>query len=366
MAKSKGSTRSQGSSKSQGSAAVRRREQQRQREQENASRQQQRQRQQGSNQRIQSQARNQRRMQPKSNRRTQVLVGATLLVIAAVVVIFIFISSQSSKGSNNGAGRTLAPASVTNIVTNVNPSLLSQIGTGGVSNPFQVPTSSQPLLTGPTGKPEVFFYGAEYCPYCAAERWSIIVALSRFGTFHNLREISSSSTDVYPSTATFTFYQSSYSSSYIDFVPIENEDDQQNVLQTPTAAEQQILTRYNVTGYPFMDIGDRYLITGPSFDPTVLRTNPQDQNSPPLSQQDIANQLSTGNTLSKDVLGSANYLTAAICSITNNAPSSVCNDPTIQSIESSIAKTTPQANASSSSSSLLTFVGTSVMDVKRW
>ena len=288
-----------------------------------------------------------------------------MLAIAVVVVVFIFISSQSSNGTGNGGGRTVAPASVLNTVTQVDPSLLSQTGTGGVSNPFKAASSSQPLLTGPTGKPEVFFYGAEFCPYCAAERWSIIVALSRFGTFHNLREITSSSTDVYPSTATFTFYQSSYSSSYIDFVPIENEDDQQNVLQNPTAAEQQILTRYNVTGYPFMDIGDRYLITGPSFDPTVLRTNPQDQNSSSLSQQDIANQLSTGNALSKDVLGTANYLTAAICSVTKNAPSSVCNDPAIQGIEASLSKT-PQANVPASGSSLLALAGEAVLDVRRW
>src|SRR5207237_546429 len=93
--------------------------------------------------------------------------------------------------------------------------------TGGVSNPFKLPPGSPPLLTGPNGKPEVFFYGAEWCPLCAAERWSIITALSRFGTFHNLKEIASSSTDSYPNTSTFTFYQSSYTSSYIDFVPVD-------------------------------------------------------------------------------------------------------------------------------------------------
>ena len=344
--------KSKGSSKSQGSAAVRRREQQRQREQENKGR-------------TQPQARNQRRMQPKSNRRTQILVGASLLIIALVVVIFFFISSQSSNGSNNGTGRTPAPASVVNAITNVSPTLLSQIGTGGVANPFQTsPGSSQPVLTGPTGKPEVFFYGAEFCPYCAAERWSIIVALSRFGTFHNLQEMSSSSTDVYASTSTFTFYQSSYSSSYIDFVPVENEDRQGNPLQSPNSDEQQILAQYNVSGYPFMDIGNRYLITGQSYDPAVLRTNPQDQSSSPLSQQDIANQLSTVNTVSKNVLGVANYLTAAICKITNNAPSSVCNDPAIQTIETSLT-TTPQASVPSRGSSLLAFVGAPVMDVKR-
>ena len=40
--------------------------------------------------------------------------------------------------------------------------------------------------------------GAEYCPYCAAERWSMIVALGRFGTFSGLQTMRSSSTDSRP------------------------------------------------------------------------------------------------------------------------------------------------------------------------
>ena len=56
----------------------------------------------------------------------------------------------------------------------------------------------------------MIFVGAEYCPYCAAERWSMIMALSRFGTFTGLKEMSSESNDVDPDTSTFTFVDSSY------------------------------------------------------------------------------------------------------------------------------------------------------------
>ena len=42
-------------------------------------------------------------------------------------------------------------------------------------------TTGQPALTS-GGKPEILYVGAEYCPYCAAERWAMVVALSRFGT----------------------------------------------------------------------------------------------------------------------------------------------------------------------------------------
>jgi thiol-disulfide isomerase/thioredoxin len=340
-------SKSRDSSKSQGSAAVRRREQQRKQEISWGK---------------QPQSRNGRRMQRRnSGRRAALLVGGVLLVIAIIVVYFIFTSSQPN---SSGPDRTVASASVVNAVTKVDPALLSQIGTGGVANPFKASGSSTPL-NGPTGKPEVFFYGAEWCPYCAAERWSIVAALSRFGTFHNLGETSSSSTDSYPNTATFTFYQSSYSSSYIDFVSIENGDRQRNTLQTPNAAEQQILTTYNVAGYPFMDFGNRYLIENPSYDPAVLRSNPQDTSSQPLTQQQIASQLSTENTLSQNVLGTANYLTAAICSITKNQPSQVCSETAIQSIETSIAQTS-QSNGPSGGSSLLSLASFPAIDVRRW
>ncbi len=144
--------------------------------------------------------------------------------------------------------------------------------------------------------------------------------MSHFGTFQGLKETTSASDDSDPNTSTFTFYQSSYTSSYVDFVPLENEDRQHNVLQAPTNDEQQLLTRYNIDGYPFMDIGDRYLLESASYDPGVLRADSQDPNSQPMSQQDIASQLSSDNAISKDILGTANYLTAAICSITKISP----------------------------------------------
>jgi hypothetical protein len=127
-------------------------------------------------------------------------------------------------------------------------------------------------LTGPTDKPEVFYEGAEYCPNCAAERWSMIVALSRFGTFQNLSQEHSSSTDVDPNTATFSFYHSSYISQYIDFVPLERQSYSGVSLETPTADEQQIINTYNPgEAFPFIDVANTYLFLGASYDPAVLR-----------------------------------------------------------------------------------------------
>jgi thiol-disulfide isomerase/thioredoxin len=294
-------------------------------------------------------------------------VVGTLVVVAMVVGIFFLLSRQSNTTTGTSSGTPVDQGTLQQ-VTNVDPGILSQVGTGSLSNPFKKPKGSPALLKGPTGKPEVFYYGAEYCPYCAAERWSMIVALSRFGTFHNLHETTSTASDVYPSTSTFTFYQSSYTSSYIDFVPIEAEDGQGQPLQQLTAEQQQLVNTYDGPPYtqsrgsfPFLSFGNRYMLFGASYDPALLRSNPSDPSSTPLSHQDIAGQLSSGNNLSKGVLGTANYMTAAICSITNNQPSSVCSDPSIQQIEATISK----ASASSGGSSLIAFAGPQAVDVQR-
>jgi hypothetical protein len=218
------------------------------------------------------------------------------------------------------------------------------VGKGGVQNPLKAVNGSPPILKGPTGKPEFLYMGAEYCPFCAAERWAVVVALSRFGTFSKLYQTTYSSTDVYPNTPTFTFYTghyggSFYTSSYIDFVPVETADQQGNPLQTPTTEQQNLIKTYDAAPYtsqsqagsiPFVDIGNRYVLIGASYSAQDL-TN--------LQWQDIASDLGDSNSaVSKDILGTANYLTAGICMMTQQQPGSVCSTPAIQSIEQSLGK----------------------------
>jgi hypothetical protein len=50
-------------------------------------------------------------------------------------------------------------------------------------------------LKRPTGKSLVFFMGAGFCPFCAAERWAIVEALKNFGTWEGLIEDKSAGHD---------------------------------------------------------------------------------------------------------------------------------------------------------------------------
>src|SRR6266480_5347594 len=212
---------------------------------------QQRQQRLNSNQDNRSQARNKGKKQNQSNMRQWLLIGGVLMIIAIIIGAFIILSNQQSGGPG---GPTKASSQVFSAVTNVQSNVLTTVGTGGVQNPLHAVKGPPPILVGPTGKPQFLYIGAEYCPYCAAQRWATVVALSHFGTFDKLYQTTSSSTDVYPSTPTFTFYTghyggSFYTSKYIDFVPVETEDQQQNPLQTPTADQQNLLNTYDVPPY---------------------------------------------------------------------------------------------------------------------
>ena len=132
--------------KTRGGSAAKRREQQRQQRQDRMS----------SAQSQTAKRTDRKRAAPK--RSPWLLIGGTIVLIAVIVGFFIFLSNQSNSNSNtNGQHGTPVDATTLKQVTNVDPALLSQIGTGGVSNPFKLPPGSPPLLTGPNGKPEVFF-----------------------------------------------------------------------------------------------------------------------------------------------------------------------------------------------------------------
>jgi hypothetical protein len=222
-------------------------------------------------------------------------------------------------------------------VTNPNATTFSLVGEGGQPGNLSRLSGSNPL-TDSSGKPEVIYVGAEYCPFCAAVRWSMIMALSRFGTFTNLKEMSSSSADTDPSTSTFTFVDSGFTSQWVDFMPTEAEDQNQNPLQTPSTVVEQLFTTYDQQPYtgaqagepafPFLDIGGSYVLYQSSYDPALLQG---------LSWKQIAADLANAKSaVTLAIVGNANWLTAAICLVDGNQPPSVCSSTTITAIESAL------------------------------
>src|SRR5215469_555809 len=290
------------------------------------------------------------------------IAGGSILAVIVVVLAIVLVKVNSGGGtagsaSNGPTGTALT--TLTNQVTGVPASVTNQVGAGSISSSDFIPGSEiaaassanagyfatvngKALTSG--GKPEVLYIGAEYCPYCGAQRWAMINALSRFGTFTGLKTIHSSSSDVDPNTPTWSFYGSKYTSPYINFTSVEETTNERQgnsnststpyvTLQTPTAAEQALINQYDpgANGYsgaiPFIDIGNKYVEVGnmSPYGPTVIDGKSWSQIGAALSQPSSA--------IAQGVLGSANYMTAGICKMTNNQPASACT-PAIQALES--------------------------------
>jgi Domain of unknown function (DUF929) len=281
------------------------------------------------------------------------LVPVALVMVALVTMIVIKttggsaapnLSSTVKSGAQATAasdGTTALPAGALSDVTSVSSATLATVARpAALALPAKV-SGRTAVLKATDGKPDVVYIGAEFCPFCAAERWAMVEALSRFGTFTGLRATHSATHDSDPDTQTFSFYGSTYTSPYLDFTPVEEATNQvagssYATLQTPTAAQQALLTTYDVAPYtdeagsiPFLDIGNRYLFIGASYNPKILAG---------LSLTQIAADLDhPTSTVAQAIDGTANEITASICAITGNQPASVCDSPTIAAIAKQLA-----------------------------
>jgi hypothetical protein len=247
------------------------------------------------------------------------------VVVAAIIVVYIVIANQNSASTSAQIGQPVS-ATILQQVTNVPPSVISAVG-GGIASPIPLRRISGPALQ-KDGKPEVLYIGADYCPHCAAIRWSLVNALSRFGTFSNLTYMRSAVSD--GNIATVTFHGSSYTSKYISLVALENEDRNGQAQDSLTSQQQQLLSTLGQGGYPFLDVAGVYANDAPGayaegFDYSVLSGKDWTQIASALSD--------SASPTTRGIIGNANYETAAICAVTHNQPASACNSPTIRSLQ---------------------------------
>jgi Domain of unknown function (DUF929) len=261
------------------------------------------------------------------------LIAAIVIIAVGGSLVFAFAQSASKKRALI-KGDAPAPSALVSKVTGVPDSVITQVGLGTATAPRTLP--------GPTlmkdGKPLVVYIGAEYCPYCATERWAMVNAFSRFGTFKNLKITQSASApEVFPDTPTFSFHGSTYTSKYVVFEPVETATNTHGALETPTAQQTALENKYNAPPYvasssagaiPFIDLANRYLISGASYGAGVLSGKTHDE---------IASAMSDASSdISQGAIGTANGITAAICVATGNKPANVCNNTAIKSIQTDI------------------------------
>jgi hypothetical protein len=183
------------------------------------------------------------------------------------------------------------------------------------------------------GKPELFYAGSEACPFCGVERWGMIVALSRFGTFRNLHLMQSASTER-PQVRTFTFFGSSYRSPYISFKPVEVWSNVKRGfgfahLQRLTGPESALVNRFDPPGLtPFIDVGGFFTTFNSTVLPHLLGG---------MSWTRIVRSMSHPNSIpAQAVAGDAEVLTAELCVATHGNPASVCSTSVVKQYEAAL------------------------------
>jgi hypothetical protein len=252
----------------------------------------------------------------RARRRRTVATTIVVAIIMLSVIIAIIVLTPRNSSQTSLIGSPISNTLYSQL-TGVNGSTLTAIGYGQGVTPFT--SESGPLLTS-GGKAEVLYIGAEYCPYCAAERWAVIVALSKFGSFSGLTYmLSADSPEVFPDTSTFSFRTATYNSQYISFVSVEEQDRNHSPLQSPTQAEQNLLNTYDPQGaIHFIDVANLNVTFngGSQFSPGILGG---------FNWTQIGSQLNNPSTsIARSVDGAAGYLIGAICKADGSVPSNIC------------------------------------------
>ena len=251
------------------------------------------------------------RKRAEKRRRLLAAIGAVAVVLSVVATLVTV--KLTSTPVHQAASESAAPAVVMRQVTTVPTALLSRVNPGQVATPLQEVRTSGPPLT-IKGKLAIVFVSEESCPFCAAERWPLTVALSHFGTWSRLGITKSSATDVYPDTATFSFRAARYRSAELTLRTTELTDNAGHPLQAQTPLDAKLVATYDVPPYvnsvyqsgavPFLDIGNQYILAGAQYDPQLLAG---------LSAAQIAGQLSNPSSpVAEAVDGAARVIVAAI------------------------------------------------------
>jgi len=265
------------------------------------------------------------------NRTRRFAWGAVVVLLVGVIGLVVYALTRTT-ATPRTVERTMTADDVVSAVSKVPPAVFEDVGVSSPMAQLVPPTVlvGQPPLQ-VSGKPEVLYVGAEFCPFCGSERWALIVALSRFGHFSALRNMQSAPGSVFPGLQTFSFVGTSYASRYLAFTGVElysdavNDDGAFTRIARLTPAQSALVSRYGSPGpqgaapgtLPFVDIGNRMVTSTSGFSPAVILRQ---------SQAAIAGELSQSGTVTgQAIVASANYLTAGMCAATAQQPGPVCS-----------------------------------------
>ncbi len=271
------------------------------------------------------------------NRRQTVRRLEIIAIVAVVAVSLVFgFYLALNAGGDPRSKVDNQPVSTTDFA-NLYQASLAPYGTPGSAYLTDVHTLPGPVFLSTNLEPILVYVGADYCPYCAVQRYSMIMALTRFGNFTGLEYMTSGVSD--GDFSTFTFVSATYHSNYVVFQPYEVDDRSGNSLMTLPTNYTSTFQQYGKSSFPFLNFADEYYISGALLDPRILGT---------LNQSQIISSILAGNAMGSEIRQAANVITAVICETTGNKPASVCGQDSITALTGSLVSyTVPPASLGS-------------------
>lgn len=253
--------------------------------------------------------------QAKQRRMLALVAGVVTIAVLGVAILW-FVSQGNKKKESESAEQQARNSQFIKTLTTIPAATYDKVGFGAATG---VPSATDGPQDKVGDKPRVLYVGAEFCPFCAVERWSLVSALSRFGTWDGLAgAVSSPNEGAMSNIQTVTFKDATYTSKYIAFKGWETRDRMGEPLQTMSDADSTLVSKYNDRGsIPFVLIGGKSTTQGATWDGRSL---------PGMTNTEIAEQMADPNSaISKGAVGAANVYSAQICTLTGQQPANVCN-----------------------------------------
>ncbi len=256
-----------------------------------------------------------------------------LFPVAAVALVLALPAAHA--GSLFGSDKPSTPPKVAARINKAVPdALIKELAQASQAGLSLSPGPGTSLYLKPINGPRVdkgdkvgmLYVGADFCPFCAGQRWALVLTLLRFGQFTGLEYMASSPTDVYANTPTFSFQHATYKSKYVKFETVETADRHGKKLESMNDAQNAIFNKFDAPPYspgfgniPFVYVDGQYLVTRPLVGPNDLSGMDWEQIASTLKNQE--------SDLFQSVMPQINALSAAICSLDGGNPDSVCSAP---------------------------------------
>jgi hypothetical protein len=267
--------------------------------------------------------------------RRYVALGLIVLAIALLGTL-VLVRDNASPGSSSTVETFTAASSSLVSSLQLPSSVYDTVGVSSPANPVTPLQSTgsaqlwQSSVDGDRTRPVVYFYGAEFAPYAAAQRWPLILALLRFGTFSQVGLMQSSATTAFPDLSTFTFWDVGYSSKWLMLQTVERYSSlnptgaKYLTLQVPDARQSAAVSEYapNSNTFALTDVANKFVLSGSAYSPAVLDGLTQDQIA-----GDLANPAAP---LTQAVVTAANEITATICAVDGQKPGAVCQSRAVE------------------------------------